>query len=371
MRTNFSDSAIPSLKRLFRSPIFWLGDAVAWTVFGSLMALEIHSRYTRLGVSMSWNEAITGELLYAWIWALATPLVLYLAVRFPLRSGLLTRHFPILAAACVLTAAVQKFVYGVLFALQTKALSPAFSSSITGLWDHIDYGITLFWLLVVIVHSVDYYRRYRDHEIRAAHLSSQLAKAQVEALRMQIKPHFLFNTLNAISVLTESDPARARKMISRLSDLLRHTLDSGTDQLVPLSKELELLSGYLEIEEIRFADRLQVNIDAAPDSLNAMVPSLLLQPLVENALRHGVANNRGCTRVSVTARVEGANLTVSVTDDGPGLGAAAPLREGIGLSNTRARLAAIYGEGAYLKLESPKYGGFIACITIPLSGNGV
>jgi len=205
---------------------------------------------------------------------------------------------------------------------------------------------------------------YREQELAAAQLETQLVQAQLQALQMQLQPHFLFNTLHAISTLMHRDVDAAEKMLARLSDLLRLTLENGSTQTVMLKDELEFLKKYLEIEEIRFADRLTIRTAIAPDALDALVPNLILQPIVENAIRHGIAPRAQPGRVEITARRVDGKLRLEVQDDGPGLRPGNG-REGLGLKNTRERLARLYQGAHRLELESPPEGGVRVTLEIP------
>jgi two-component sensor histidine kinase len=213
----------------------------------------------------------------------------------------------------------------------------------------------------------DRIRRRQTEELamQAAHLRSQLSDARLEALRMQINPHFLFNTLNAISALVERDPAGVRRMIARLSDLLRYSLDTSAGGEVPLREELAFVSRYVEIMTVRFQDRLQFTQNVEAGAEEALVPSLILQPLVENALKHGVSATRAGGRVELSARRAGDRLIVSIADDGPGPGQETS-DAGIGLANTRERLRQMYGDAAGVSLRAAGLGtGTIAELAIP------
>ena len=200
---------------------------------------------------------------------------------------------------------------------------------------------------------------------RTAQLEGQLSAAQLEALRMQLNPHFLFNTLHAISTLMARDVKGARTMISDLSGLLRRVLDGTDAPEVPLDDELDVLSHYFGIERTRFADRLEVSMNAEEGTRNALVPTLILQPLVENAIKHGIAPRGEGGRVEVVAQRLNGHLVVNVRDDGPGLPPGGPTREGVGLKNTRDRLEKIYGEQASLTLSNRPEGGLDAEVRIP------
>jgi LytS/YehU family sensor histidine kinase len=220
--------------------------------------------------------------------------------------------------------------------------------------------------------ALDYARRLRETSIasaqletRAARLELGLADARLQALRMELNPHFLFNTLNAISGLVRKQQTDAAvSMLARLGDLLRVTLDRGLPQQIPIDDELALLQHYLDIERARFGSRLAVTLDVEPSAQDALVPTLVCQPLVENAVRHGVARRTGTVTISVRSWTDGVTLTLEIRDTGRGLGSN-PVREGIGLSNTRARLHEMYGDDASLHLADVVGGGTVATVRIP------
>jgi two-component system, LytTR family, sensor kinase len=213
--------------------------------------------------------------------------------------------------------------------------------------------------------TLAYHRRFRERELRTAQLEAQLALAQVQALKMQVHPHFLFNTLHAITVLIREDPAAATRVVTRLGDLLRLTLSRATTAQVSFRRELDILTLYLEIERTRFHDRLEISYDVEPATLGALVPDLILQPLVENAIRHGVSPNAGTGRIAVTSRREGDWLVLEIRDNGMGLPDGGALREGIGLTTTKARLERLYGTRHELVLANLTEGGCVARIRIP------
>lgn len=224
-----------------------------------------------------------------------------------------------------------------------------------------------FWALIALVHAIEFHRRYRQREIETARLQTQLTESRLEALTAQLQPHFLFNTLQGISTLMHRDVKAADAMLSRLSDLLRLTLQRGEKQVAPLSEEMEMLAHYVEISRERFKDRLVFETRITMDAHQAMVPFFILQPLVENALQHGIARRAGPGRIGVSAERFGEMLHVAVSDDGPGLmnaGHEFP-REGIGLSNTRQRLRELYGDQHQLTLTTPQEGGLRVELRIP------
>ena len=208
----------------------------------------------------------------------------------------------------------------------------------------------------------DYFLRYRARVVETMRLQTQLTQARLDVLRTQLNPHFLFNTLNAISALAERDPRGVRRMIARLSDLLRYTLEESTEREVTLNRELDLLGEYIELMQIRFAGKLAVEMEIADDARAALVPNLLLQPIVENAMKHGISKITGPGEIAVRARRENGQLVIRVTDNGPGL---APGEEGVGLRNTNARLREMYGPSYVVELRPAAGGGTEARIVLP------
>jgi LytS/YehU family sensor histidine kinase len=210
---------------------------------------------------------------------------------------------------------------------------------------YFDWEMMTYWTIAGLSHAVLYYRESKDRALRAALLETRLVEAQLQALQQQLHPHFLFNTLHAISALMHRDVEAADRTLMRLSDLLRMTLENIGQQEVTLIAELDFLSKYLQIEQTRFADRLMVRYDIQPDALDVLVPSLVLQPLVENAIKHGVARKAGRGHIDISARREGDKLRLEVRDDGVGLSedALTALQKGIGVSTTRARLQHLFG----------------------------
>ena len=221
--------------------------------------------------------------------------------------------------------------------------------------------------IVLSAYMISFYRSSRERERRAVELEGQLAKANLQALKAQLQPHFLFNTMHSISALMLTDARAADQMMSRLSDLLRMSLENDGEQITSLSHELELVAGYLEIEKIRFGDRLNVVLDVANETLDAQVPHFLLQPLVENAVRHGIAkvSKRGEIRMTVTH--QGDTLHLVISDNGPGLDDLDTFhwKSGLGLRATQERLQTLYGDRQKLEIRTHPDGGVEASIRIP------
>jgi len=226
------------------------------------------------------------------------------------------------------------------------------------------FNLPIYWIIVSIVHALTWYRRSQEGERSALQLEARLADARLDALRMQLHPHFLFNTLNAVSTLVHRDANAADEMIGNLSELLRATLDT-TAQEIPLRQELHFLDRYLEIQQVRFGDRLQVEKEIDAAALDMNVPTLILQPLVENAIRHGIEPQTGQGKLHISASRDDNALHLRVRDNGSGSKPASEAKDGIGIANTRSRLRQLYGQAAQLTLTRAVDGGFIAAIDLP------
>lgn len=306
-------------------------------------------------------------MLCAYIWAALTPLILYLSRRFRIERGRF-RNLLIHLVASLGFSFIQLAAYISAVSIGDP-LSQPFANVfqefiVTGL----HFNLLTYWALVTLSHAADYYRKYRERELSASQLKAQLANAQLSALRMQLHPHFLFNTLNAIAVLVrKSSNKEAINMLSGLSDLLRHSLENIDTQEVTLKEELEFLELYLEIEQVRFNDRLRVQIEVEQETLAALVPTLILQPLVENALRHGIGRRSAAGVLEISARRENGRLRLQVRDDGPGLAANGSKFAGsqIGITNTRERLRQLYGEAQTFELCNAIGGGAVATLEVP------
>ena len=321
-------------------------------------------------------------------WYVLVPLVpaaLKAADRFPLAPGRWRRsllvHVPACAAFVVANLALASFLCDfVLAPMVTPGDDAPFTLARYTLnlrrlvATYFVSWMAIYWVIVGAHHTFFYLRRAveRDHEaaelaLRASRLEAGLAQANLRALNMQLQPHFLFNTLNAISVLAaKGERAPTVRLIGRMSDLLRMSLENSA-QTLPLVRELEFAQRYLDIEQVRFADRMTVRFDVAPDTMGALVPSMVLQPLVENAVKHGIARRRAAGRIEVRARRLDDVLELSVRDDGPGFAAEqAGGRTGVGLANTQARLEQLYGAGGFEMYRGggPGGGGLVR-ITLP------
>lgn len=225
--------------------------------------------------------------------------------------------------------------------------------------------VLYYWAMIAVSLALNYYAKYREGQLRAAQLEAGLSRARLHLLKAQLQPHFLFNTLNAITALVHVDVEAADRMLVRLGDLLRLALEDFAVQEAPLARELEIARSYLEIEQARLGPRLSVQWDIAADTCDALVPTFLLQPLIENAIHHGIAPRIGPGRVEIRARRENSELRLEVLDDGLGLPEAVKPGGGVGLANTRTRLLHLYGEAQRLEIGNVLQGGCAVKITLP------
>jgi two-component system LytT family sensor kinase len=324
-----------------------------WTLLAVLGASQDVLNLAYHGQPVAWTRTFAASMADWYTCAAFTPAVLWLVRRVPLAGRGWMRAGAIYAAA---TAAMVVLKYALYIPLlQAFAPLPGYTLN-AALADRFFFEFMAFASMIGIALALEYHRTLRERETRAAQLEARLANAQLDALRSQIRPHFLFNTMNAISTLMHRDADAADEMLTLLCDLLRDSLDADGVQEVPLRHELRVLDRYLDIMRLRFPDRLAVDVRVDDDVLDEPVPHFILQPLAENAIEHGIARASRGGRIVVAAARAGGRLRITVSDDGPGPPAgAAALREGIGLSNTRERLRQLYGPSAALRLRgSPR-----------------
>lgn len=338
---------------------FWAVNLAAWTLLGAFLVSRWYVMAWSQGKPLPDERLLILNGLEAVRWALFTPLIFALAARYPFGAGRWMRSLPphaALALAMVLAGNAMR----VLVADRLWPDEPA------DFWRYLAAGFhqEAQWYVVAVMafHAVAYATRLRDREVRTARMETHLARAQLDALKMQIQPYFLFNTLHAVSEMVHEDADGADRMITRLGDLLRLTVDDAAQE-VPLRRELQLLAAYLEIERTRFRERLTVETDVDPHTLDALVPSLVLQPLVEHAIHRGTAHcAHGLVRLSV--RRGEAGLALEVRDSGAPL-AGALVGESAGLRATRARLTRMYGDAHALSLDDAPEGGAVLRVSLP------
>ena len=347
-----------------------------WTVYALFFAVDLIVGRAYDGRPLRARQTMIEWLVCGYMWAALTPVVLNVVRRFPFDAGNWLRNLGVHALAGAVIAFLQLCAYVTAISL-IGILPPSVS------WMRAFRGLVItnyhvefltYWAIVGIAVAANYYQRYRERELSASQLQlstskleAQLAQTRLEALRMQLQPHFLFNALNSISVLMREDVEAANRMLVELGNLLRLTLAIETTHEISLKKEIELIESYLLIQQTRFQDRLQVSMMIDPTALDMRVPSLILQPLVENAIKHGIAARAGSEKIEIRAERCNGNLKLQVRDNGPGLtrnpGDGHQL--GIGLSNTRDRLERLYGGEHRLELINRNEGGVCATIIIP------
>ena len=348
----------------------WLLIALAFTLnyyFFSGHYVEIFQQPPGLLQMLVW------EAPYWILWAALAPVVFWLARRFPLERQRWQGHALLHLAACCALTVVHRFIYLPLcWALYVDAY--ARRQSLGALYEsdllfNLPVGFMCYGTFLLVSSVMDYYERYQAGELRASQLEAQLAQAQLQALKMQLQPHFLFNTLNSISALQLTDVEAANRMTARLGDFLRLTLDNAGTQEVTLRQELEFLRGYLEIESIRFQDRLQVTLEIEPETLDARVPNLILQPIVENSIKFAVVLRAAAGHIQIRAQRNNGHLRLQVQDDGPGLSLPRTgniASRGVGLTNTEARLKQLYGNAQRFELANVPAGGLLVTLELPI-----
>jgi two-component system, LytTR family, sensor kinase len=335
-----------------------------WTLYGLFAAAHRYLQSGLTGPQYTWGYSIGTAFVEAYLWALATIAIFYLARRFPLERGRLRVSVP----AHLLAASALSFGRLAIMVELSRRIGWLVERGFASQLRELNVYVLFYVLRLGVALAADYYRRYREREIAANRLEAGLAEARLQALKMQIHPHFLFNTLNAISALIPPEAQPARRMVARLGDLLRNSLEHQGHE-VTLREELSLLEPFLEIERIRLGERLTLHVEIAGDVQEARVPHLILQPLVENAIRHGVARRPQPGSVHIRAWRDGAtqSLNLEVLDDGPGPGSGDPRRTGVGLANVRSRLAELYGDGHDFLIAGRAEGGTRVTITLPFS----
>jgi hypothetical protein len=354
----------------------WCAVFGFWCFFGFISGLQSYIGTRSEGMEHSFIRFCVWQLLGWCFWGLLTPPILWLGHRFPLGRGRWGRallvHLTAFAIFTVTHLAFFTYITELIRPFDVMTVERPYWDSLVGRLTYQSHLELLIYLATLGVgYALDYYDKYRERESRASQLEAQLARAQLQALRMQLHPHFLFNTLNGIAGLVRDQKNKAAvDMIAGLSDLLRYTLENAGRLEVPLREELDFLELYLDIQQMRFSDRLAIRMEVAPETLDALVPSLILQPLVENAIRHGVSGRASAGTVGVSTELEYGLLRIKVYDDGPGLREdwAKPDSSGggIGLANTRARLEQLYGVRHGFTVRNRERGGVEATLAIPL-----
>ncbi|MBX7219426.1 MAG: histidine kinase [Blastocatellia bacterium] len=362
----------------------WLLNLGIWTLIGAFFTSQGYLFHTDISGANPFKleQWLFRELTYCYLFALSTPLILWFVNRFKFDRRRIVQGLLIHIPASFVFSMTIKGIHAVLMNLfstdpflvgNNPMLDPGKPFSLWRLvkfsYYTLDTGALIYWVILLISHAIGYFTRFQQAESRAAQLEAKLAQAQLQALKMQLQPHFLFNTLNSISELLHEDADAAEKMLVRLGDFLRMTLHNSGNQEVPLQKELEFLKCYLEIEQVRFQDRLKIDFEVAPETLQAGVPNMILQPIVENAIRHGVTRCAKGGEIEIRTTTSNGRLSLSVEDNGPGLPDDEPsensFTKGVGLSNSRARLEQLYGSKQKLELTRSRKGGLLVALELP------
>lgn len=359
---------------LRKPPISWgyailiaIGLGLLWSLRDYLFVLYLKENYT-----FEWPRLWLHIANYS-TWGILFPLVHHWIRRiqeYQDRYGLIRRMILIGLGLSVLHELVSNILFFGMLHITGKELISAdtFRHIFRALPAALISRMVEFSIIYAVYSAVNFQRKLRDQRIALAEIQSQLSGAQLNALRLQLQPHFLFNTLNTISALMEFDKKEAQRIVSRLGSLLRVVLDQDKSNLIPLREELEFIQNYLKIEQTRFQDRLEVVIDIEEQAMNILVPSLILQPLVENAIKHGFANQSGEGQISIIGQLsDGERLNLKVKDNGKGSADHKELllQKGIGLQNVHERLTLIYGDEAGVECVTAPDEGFMVSLSIP------
>lgn len=352
----------------------WIKNAAlvaGWAFLGFVLSVELYfnNRASMKSGTVDFMELAIPQFGRAMMWALMAPLILRLREKLPLRRGRWvggvgfhgTMSFTVMATYYLGRMLAYRIFFG------EPAAGEFWSVALHSFYGHNLIDMAYYWAVLAFGYSLEIYQRYKSEELKTAQLEARLIETELKALREQLRPHFLFNTMNTIAVLVrEGKNDDAVTLIARLSSLLRMSLDNTGVQEVTLRQEMDFLERYIDIQKARFSDRLQVDVAIEPAAMEARIPNLLLQPLVENAILHGIAPKAGPGRVVIRGRVDSGYLYLEVSDDGPGLGDGNHrAKEGVGLKNTRERLAKIYGVRGQLSLRSESGRGVSVQILLP------
>jgi len=347
----------------------FLLSAVAFTALAVLFAFQRHYSAISMGDQAKWSDAFIGAFIVWWSWALLTPLIVRIARAIPIsadRPWVAALQLPASIGVAVLHALMvatitPQFYYRPSFAPIRDMFRGRLSSALA-------FDMVVYFFIAAVIYMIRYAVESRRREIASAQLAATLARTQLNALQNQLQPHFLFNTLNSILALVHDDPAKASLMIRRLSELLRYCLATAEVPEVPLSEEIEFAKAYLEIQKIRFEERLDVSFAVDADTLELLVPSFILQPLIENAVKFSLADDRRVARIVVGAARLNGNVELSVSDNGPGIrDGDLEISSGVGVRTTQARLRQLYGAEHEIEFNGADGGGTRASVSIPIT----
>lgn len=354
-------------KTLFYIFLFLLGYGL-FEIISSLVY------YTESGVEFVWGEKLVSRLPIYLTWILFIPFIYAFVIKHRIEKPkvfskiLLIGILGILIAALHRTIAVTIVEFLEALFLETPVdLKEILITKKYFLFAYMFDSYLMYWMIVAVIFTFDYYNKFNQNSLIASQLQSKLALAELNMLKMQIHPHFLFNTLNTISALVYKNPDDADKMISRLSDLLRTSLDYSGKHFVTLKEETDFLNLYLEIQKVRFKERLNVITNFDSTSLNILVPAIILQPIVENSIKHVLEKTRNVCEIKISSSLNNKMLTLDVADNGPGIAANNDINNGgLGINNVKSRLSQIYNNDQSLKIKNLEEGGLLVSIEIPI-----
>jgi hypothetical protein len=341
-----------------------------WTLLGFFDATETYLRNGTRAQPVGWWQAVALGLALWYAWAILSVFIVRFTRRYPIEHRNWAERVVLHLSAGAFFAMVKLAMdYPIIeiFYCPAPGLTPFMTFYRMGLGSHFHVYLLIYWAIVGTWHASDYYLKYRDREQKSADLGELLGQAKLQLLKSQIQPHFLFNTLNVVTTLIHKDVKLADRMLVRLGELMRASLDNFDSHEVTLRQELDFTAAYLEIEQVRFGKGLQIEMAIDDQALDAKVPFLLLQPLVENSILHGIRHNGHTGRIIIRAELAGKSLRLTVEDSGRGATTPADITEGIGLGNTRARLVQLYGEEQQLEFSRSPLGGLAVTVDIPLS----
>jgi sensor histidine kinase YesM len=345
-----------------------------WTILGLSEAGRLYYRYNIDQIYYHWCHTVFWGLVGWYIWGLLYPVIALIVRRFSFSRDTWGRTFLVHLSAAFLLSLVQLFLYAVVTHFGNIYIFDDSSGSLTQLLElyprfMLQRGMLYYFMIAFVTYAVGYYCQYRKAELRRAAAETELVRAQLAVLKGQLHPHFLFNTLNAVTALIPTEPVAAEEVVTDLSELLRATLDYQDVQQHPLAEEVAFLDRYLAIQKTRFRDRLRVEKNIPADALGLLVPTMILQPVVENAILHAVSNRVDGGSLNIEARRDSDLLLLIVTDDGPGLPPdwEKASERGIGLKNTRQRLRQLYGDRHRFELSDSPSGGLQVRLGIPIA----
>ncbi len=349
----------------------WSTIWAIWTLFGFFFTSQFALQNQLSRNPVPFWQILTWQMVSGYVWFAMSPLLLWLAQKFPFEANKWQKSVLVHLVASVVLAFFQQAIDTFLLTRLGYPPNRQFANFLEAykyfIFINLHLSILIYWGVVGIRSAYSYYQKYRERELITSKLEARLATSRLQVLKMQLHPHFLFNTLNAISELIYKDPESAERMIGDLSDLLRMSFEKLEVQEISLKQELEFLRKYLEIEQMRFQDRLRVEMEISPDTLDASVPNMILQPLVENAIKHGIAPRSTGGKIQIEAHRNNGSLELTVSDNGIGVPFkdVEHLSEGVGLSNTRRRLKHLYGDKHKFDLTNAETSGLRVNLTIP------